>query len=443
MALSYTTYSADADNFAIGFNYLATSHVKVLVATVDGGSRTILGTSDYSIDESTKLLTITPAIYPTSAAPLKIYRETPGITEATKDAPFVDFVNGTVLNEADLDNASLQALYLAQESRDHVDDSLATVVGNENLPSITESGQIVVSNASLIAEWEDVDAVISADVAATANTIPRRNSSSKVVGDVTGDLEGVADEAVILKTSRNFSISGDVSTSSGVGFDGSGATNLPTTVGKIQGVVVSSTTPTEGQVFAYRTATWVPENLAKQVAVYSGQGGGPSIAAEKAQRIEWDSEDINTISSSITATLGSDYFALAVGTYLIQWSVPFYSATATSPLFYTVLIGSLSNSLSDAEATHDDLKDDSDVTFQPGVLDSTIGVKGRGTIARIGSADEISTSQGIGKVTVSSSTTLYIQVLGYSTGAGNLGGLFVSAAPWNICNSIINIEKTS
>ena len=60
------------------------------------------------------------------------------------------------------------------------------------------------------------------------------NLSGNVTGDVTGDLTGNADTATALETARNFSLSGDA-TSSSVSFDGSANVNLSVTVDKVDG----------------------------------------------------------------------------------------------------------------------------------------------------------------------------------------------------------------
>ena len=88
--------------FSIPFTYLDRSHVVVELAAV-----TLTLGVDYTFVNDT-LLEFTSN--PTGT--LVIKRVTPAGT------PLVDFVDGSVLTEADLDTAFLQALYVAQETQD-------------------------------------------------------------------------------------------------------------------------------------------------------------------------------------------------------------------------------------------------------------------------------------------------------------------------------------
>lgn len=110
MALSKTTFASASGNgpYAIGFTYIDPSHVKVYV----NGS--LVSSTNYSIANGQVTFT--------SGAPssqqLVIQRETPGRTDATKSYRAVDFVNGSTINEADLDNSFLQVFYMTQEALD-------------------------------------------------------------------------------------------------------------------------------------------------------------------------------------------------------------------------------------------------------------------------------------------------------------------------------------
>jgi len=85
-------------NFTFSFPYLEQSHVKVFV---DGVS------SAYSW-VSSQLIEITPA--PGSGTGNVL------VKRETDTVPSVDFADGSTLNEADLDTATLQSLYVAEES---------------------------------------------------------------------------------------------------------------------------------------------------------------------------------------------------------------------------------------------------------------------------------------------------------------------------------------
>lgn len=108
MPFSYVQYTGNGSttNYAFSFPYLNASHIKVRVNGVL--------TSYTFLNSST--VTISPA--PANGAIIDIRRETP------KDNPPVDFTDGSVLLEADLDLLAKFNLYTAQESSDGVADSM-------------------------------------------------------------------------------------------------------------------------------------------------------------------------------------------------------------------------------------------------------------------------------------------------------------------------------
>ena len=110
MALTYVTYTATAaqTDFTITFPYLDTTHVKVSINGV--------ATTSFTVDVSG-----TPKVVLSSGAAagetVKVHRETPGRT-ADLSTLLVDFQDGSVLSEADLDKVTNQLLYLAQEAEE-------------------------------------------------------------------------------------------------------------------------------------------------------------------------------------------------------------------------------------------------------------------------------------------------------------------------------------
>jgi hypothetical protein len=105
---SYVQYTGNGSttNYVFSFPYLESTHIKVRV----NGSIT----SYTFLNSST--VTISPA--PANGAIIDIRRETP------KDNPPVDFTDGSVLLESDLDLLAKFSLYTAQESSDGVSDSI-------------------------------------------------------------------------------------------------------------------------------------------------------------------------------------------------------------------------------------------------------------------------------------------------------------------------------
>lgn len=110
MAYSYVRYTGNGTttNYTFPFNYLSADHVKVRVNGALVPGYTFLNSSTVKFD-----------VAPTTGAVIEIRRETP------KDVPIVNFQDGSVLLERDLDLLALFDLYLAQESADGVSETIS------------------------------------------------------------------------------------------------------------------------------------------------------------------------------------------------------------------------------------------------------------------------------------------------------------------------------
>ena len=109
MAYSYVTYTANGSTtqFSVTFNYILQSHVKVYIDNVEDSSFTWVNSS-----------TIQTSSTPSNGAVVKIDRTTP------IDSRLVDFQDGSVISETDLDKSANQNFYIAQETTDTVADKL-------------------------------------------------------------------------------------------------------------------------------------------------------------------------------------------------------------------------------------------------------------------------------------------------------------------------------
>lgn len=108
MPYSYDIYNGDGSNtvFTIPCDYLSKSHLSVKVDGVD---------VDFEVTGEYQVTLDSP---PVIGAAVRVGRSTP------KDAPIVDFEDGATLDDEDLDTATLQSLYISQESEDTAEDSL-------------------------------------------------------------------------------------------------------------------------------------------------------------------------------------------------------------------------------------------------------------------------------------------------------------------------------
>ena len=136
-AASFTNHTgnASAGPFSISFNYLSENEIDV---TVDGVLKT--KTTHYTFPSATTI-SFTSGNHPASGAAIKFQRDTD--ISSLK----VDFQNGSVLTESDLDNNSNQLLYGLQEYVDTAvtDINAAGAVVNSDLDG---KGELLVGDGS-------------------------------------------------------------------------------------------------------------------------------------------------------------------------------------------------------------------------------------------------------------------------------------------------------
>jgi hypothetical protein len=122
MANTFQDYTATAGqtDFAFTFDYLEDEHVKVFV---DGVEQAL--TTNFTIDlTSTKKIVLSNPITPLTGGEIVRVRR---ISDPATD--LVDFQNGSVLTESELDRAYLHNRYLAEESAEQNDISLRVKAG--------------------------------------------------------------------------------------------------------------------------------------------------------------------------------------------------------------------------------------------------------------------------------------------------------------------------
>ena len=140
MALSYVTYTANGstNQFDITFSYIDRTHIKVYVNNVEDSSFTFI--NDTRIQTSST---------PTNGQVVKIDRDTPTTSR------LVDFQDGSVLTETDLDKSANQNFFISQETVDEVADKLgkandgifdATNVRIKNLATPTSANDAATKN---------------------------------------------------------------------------------------------------------------------------------------------------------------------------------------------------------------------------------------------------------------------------------------------------------
>ena len=169
MPVSYIDHvTSSTGPHAFTFDYLETSHISVLV----NGSALAAAPTGFTIDTAAK--TVTLAADPGTDANVRILRTTPGLT-SSQQAMLVDFQDGSVLSEADLDKACKQLLFIAQEANDRTSsgaiglDSTLTKFDAENKRISNLAASVDSSDAVTKSELENV--VIAND--GTSETVPQ------------------------------------------------------------------------------------------------------------------------------------------------------------------------------------------------------------------------------------------------------------------------------
>jgi hypothetical protein len=158
--VSYTG-NGSTTQYALPFTYIATSHIQAFINNVQTTAFTVSGST----------LTFTSA--PANSAAILIKRVTP------TDARLVDFQDGSVLTESDLDKSADQNFFVAQESSDDMQSKL----GLDNSSLWDADNKRIINVATAVASTDAankayVDAVAGSATAAAASEAAAANSAS-------------------------------------------------------------------------------------------------------------------------------------------------------------------------------------------------------------------------------------------------------------------------
>jgi len=176
MAYTYTDYVGNGSEtqFDINFDYIKTSHVAVEVNEGPAGGtntwvRKVLG-SDYTVVTSpTKQVVFTSA--PANLVRVRVLRD------SDANIGIVDFANGSVLTETELDNAYNHNRYLAQEAEEGASGGGFT----KNTDGQYDADGLRIEN--LAAPDSDDDAANKSYVDTTAAAAVATETSARIAGD--------------------------------------------------------------------------------------------------------------------------------------------------------------------------------------------------------------------------------------------------------------------
>jgi hypothetical protein len=168
MALSRETYIGDGstNNFSVTFPYLLKAHVKLFIDGVEDTTFTWL--TDSSIQ---------PSVVPPSMSLVFLSRTTP--TE-----PLTDFVDGSTLTESILDVATIQSLYVAEETRDQLEANLQLALEDNVFDSLNKR----ISNVADPVDPQDVATKAWSESALSSGVAQAAASATAAAGSATSAL---------------------------------------------------------------------------------------------------------------------------------------------------------------------------------------------------------------------------------------------------------------
>jgi len=290
------TGNGSTTSYAIGFPFIDSSHVK---AYINGTL-----TSAFTISTSTLIFTSAPA----NGATIRIQRETP------IDVRLVDFADGSVLTEADLDRSANQSFYVAQEITDDQVNNLAVDVDDKwdaksktikNVASPVNDNDAV-NKAFITTNLPAINTVNTniASVAAVATNIANVNA----VNSNSANINSVASNSANINSavSNATNINAVVANSANINTAAGANANITAVAGQITptnniGTLAGLTTQITG-VYDIRTdVTAVNANSANINSVASNIANINAVNSNSANinAVNANSSNINTIATNI------------------------------------------------------------------------------------------------------------------------------------------------
>jgi hypothetical protein len=175
--ISYTGNSSTT-SFAIPFSFIDQTHIEVFL---NGTS-----TSAFTISSSTLTFSTAPA----TGVTILIKRNTP------KSARLVDFIDGSVLTEADLDRSADQNFYIAQEV---VDDGLSKL-GLDTDDKYNANSKVIKNLASPVADTDAVNKAFISTNLPNINTVAGIAANVTTVAGISGNVTTVANNNADVST---------------------------------------------------------------------------------------------------------------------------------------------------------------------------------------------------------------------------------------------------
>ena len=258
MAFSYVRYTGNGTttNYTFPFSYINASHIKARVNGELTTAFTFLTANSIQF-----------AVAPAGDAIIEIRRETP------KDTPIVDFTDGSVLLERDLDLLATYNLYVAQEAQDAVDASIT-----QNSLGVWDAQNIRVTNVAdplnnkdaVNKEWAETG--MSSQLAqATAQASSAAGSATAAATSATNASGSAGAAATSAAAAASSATSAGTSATNAAG-SATSAANSATTATTQAGIATTQAT----------TATTQASNASASAAGASSSAGSASTSASSA-----------------------------------------------------------------------------------------------------------------------------------------------------------------
>src|SRR6056300_1588199 len=178
--LAQVTYTGNGSTtqYSIPFEFIDSTHVK---AFIDG-----VVTSAFTISSSTLTFTTAPA----NASTIRIERQTP------TDARLIDFTDGSVLTEQDLDKSADQNFYIAQE----ITDDSASKLGLDTDDKYNANNKIIKNVADPVDNTDAVNKQFISTNLPNITTVAGISSDVTTVANNDANITAVANDATDIGT---------------------------------------------------------------------------------------------------------------------------------------------------------------------------------------------------------------------------------------------------
>ena len=219
--VSYTGNGSNT-SFAIPFSYIDSTHIE---AYIDG-----VQTSAFTISTSTLTFTSAPA----NGAIVLIKRNTP------KNARIIDFTDGSVLTEADLDKSADQNFYVAQEVVDDGQSHLALATDDkfDAQSKIIKNVANPVNNNDAVNKTYLENTWLSTSDKANLTTVAGISGAVSTVAGISSAVTGVnANNADVSTVAGQISPTNNISTLAGINADITAVANNNADVSTVAGQI--------------------------------------------------------------------------------------------------------------------------------------------------------------------------------------------------------------